>query len=232
MCSNVERVDSPSVSVVIPARNEETLLPAALAAVDAARRQSPDLAVDVIVVADACSDRTAQVAVSFGAHVLEIAAGNVGAARAAGIAAALDRSRPSAGMHWLASTDADSQVPPHWLTAQVTAAQHGCQLFLGTVKLAPEVEDRFPRWVRQYTHDATQGHEHGHVHGANLGIEASTYLAIGGFRPMATGEDVDLAQRARHRGAQVAWCTDAPVTTSARMHARAPDGVSCDLART
>ncbi|GAB3825798.1 hypothetical protein [Kribbella italica] len=33
---------------------------------------------------------------------------------------------------------------------------------------------------------------HDHVHGANFGVRGSAFLAVGGYRPIATGEDRDL----------------------------------------
>lgn len=227
----MDYADPPVVSVVIPARNEQHLLPGALSAIGVARSRIPDIRVDVTVVADSCSDHTAGVALSSGAFVVCASVGNVGAARAIGFRAVLDRNADVRPGHWLASTDADSLVPPDWFIAQLLAARQGHQLFLGTVRLPPEGESTFPTWVQRYTSDAIRGHEHGHVHGANLGIAASTYRGIGGFRALATGEDVDLVRRARRAGAQVAWNTETPVITSPRLRGRAPQGVANDLAR-
>jgi glycosyltransferase involved in cell wall biosynthesis len=73
-----------AAGVVVPAHNEEVLLPACLAAL---RRTASALQVPVflLVVADMCSDRTAAVARAEGAQVISIQARRVGAARAAGM---------------------------------------------------------------------------------------------------------------------------------------------------
>ncbi len=69
-----------AVGVVVPAHDEETLLPACLAALrDAA--SALRLPVHVVVVADACTDQTAAVARATGARVIGIRARRVGAAR-------------------------------------------------------------------------------------------------------------------------------------------------------
>jgi glycosyltransferase involved in cell wall biosynthesis len=67
-----------AVGVVIPAHDEEELLPSCLAAVRLAAAPLPGLPVHVVVVADACTDQTAAVARAGGAAVLDIGARNVG----------------------------------------------------------------------------------------------------------------------------------------------------------
>lgn len=91
------------VSVVIPARNEEKILPLSLAAL---RRQSRE-GFELIVVDSASTDRTGEVARSFGARVIRLEEPGIARARQAGFAAA------QGGI--IASTDADSLVPPDWV---------------------------------------------------------------------------------------------------------------------
>jgi hypothetical protein len=65
------------------------------------------------------------------------------------------------------------------------------------------------------------------VHGANFGIRGDAYLALGGWPPMATGEDVELACRAARAGyLRVTRTASIPVVTSTRRHSRAPRGFS------
>ena len=73
-----------AVGVVIPAHDEQDLLPSCLAAVRLAARQV-SVPVYVVVVADACTDRTAELARAQGATVVEARARSVGAARRAGV---------------------------------------------------------------------------------------------------------------------------------------------------
>jgi hypothetical protein len=72
---------------------------------------------------------------------------------------------------------------------------------------------------------------HPHVHGANLGIRASAYLAAGGFPPLRTAEDHALLAAATRAGCMVAQASDIAVETSGRRLARAPRGFG-DLLRT
>ena len=215
-----------TAGVVVPAHNEEELLPACLAAL----RSAADVAgvpVRLLVVADACTDATAAVAAAAGAEVIRIRARNVGAARAAGMARLLGRTGGTdpAAM-WLATTDADTVVPPGWLRRQLSYADQGWDVVLGTVTVtdwaghpphAPAV------FEARYAFGAGP---HPHVHGANLGIRASAYLAAGGFRPLRTAEDHALLAAATEAGCQVLQAADITVETSARRQARAPRGFS------
>ncbi|GAA4385521.1 glycosyltransferase [Tsukamurella soli] len=81
---------------------------------------------------------------------------------------------------------------------------------------------RQKRLLWEFAHEPAPGHPH--IYGANLGIRASTYLALGGFAPVATGEDRALVHVARDHGDGIVATDQAPVLTSARRHARAPHG--------
>jgi glycosyltransferase involved in cell wall biosynthesis len=98
------------IVVVVPAHNERERLSACLASVAAAADQVA-VPVTVVVVLDACSDRSED-AIPRSVRALSVSGRNVGAARAAGFAAAAPR--PDART-WLATTDADSVVPTTWL---------------------------------------------------------------------------------------------------------------------
>ena len=67
-----------SAGVVVPAHNEEALLPGCLAALRVAVLAVAPMPVRICVVADACFDRTAEIAREFGAHVVSVAERNVG----------------------------------------------------------------------------------------------------------------------------------------------------------
>jgi glycosyltransferase involved in cell wall biosynthesis len=210
--------------VVVPARDEEDLLPACLAALREAAGQVR-IPVRVLVVADACADETAAVAAARGAEVTAIRARNVGAARAAGMAGLLRRTAgtdPAAV--WLATTDADTVVPPGWLRRQLGYAAQGWDMVLGTVTVT-DWAGHPPRTPAVFAAMYQSGPgPHPHVHGANLGIRASAYLAAGGFRPLRTAEDHALAAAAAGAGCRVLQASDIPVQTSARRQARAPRG--------
>ena len=112
------------IVVVVPAHNERDRLPACLASVAAAADQVA-VPVTVVVVLDACTDRSED-AIARPVRALSVSGRNVGAARAAGFAAAAPRSDART---WLATTDADSVVPTTWLADQAVhhrALDAGC----------------------------------------------------------------------------------------------------------
>jgi glycosyltransferase involved in cell wall biosynthesis len=205
----------PRIGVVIPARDEEELIGRCLVAVADAARNAP-AHVDVTLVADGCLDRTAAIARSFaGVRVIEIDASNVGAARAAGAVAAL-----TGGADWIANTDADSVVPPRWISHQAELLRTGWDVMIGTVR--PDFAELEPEQRAAWLATHRRGEPNGHVHGANLGVRASAYQAVGGFQRLAEHEDVDLV--ARLDGWRIIASDDAEVVTSARRYGRTPGG--------
>jgi glycosyltransferase involved in cell wall biosynthesis len=215
-----------AAGVVVPAHNEETLLPACLTALGEAARQV-NVPVHVLVAADSCTDRTVAVARACDALVIGIRARRVGAARAAGMSELLRLTAgPDPAAIWLATTDADTVVPPTWLQRQVAHADQGWDVVLGTVTVA-DWSEHPPHVPAAFAASYEYGDRpHPHVHGANIGIRASAYLAAGGFRPLRTAEDHALLAAAAQAGCSVLRAGDVTVETSGRRHARASHGFS------
>lgn len=221
-----------SVGVIVPAHDEQDRLPSCLASLRRAARALAGMPVHLVVVADACRDETARVAHARGADVITISAGCVGAARAAGVREALRQASPLDPEDiWLATTDADTIVPPSWLGEQVRCASQGWDAVAGTVTVAdwsghqPAVRSLFSD-----RYDSSAGPDH-HVHGANLGFRGAAYLRAGGFRPVPTGEDRALVAALTATGSRVRYTRALSVTTSARRDARAPRGFGDYLAK-
>jgi glycosyltransferase involved in cell wall biosynthesis len=215
-----------AAGIVVPAHNEETLLPSCLSALQQAVR-SVSIPVHVLVAADACTDGTVAAVRACGARVISVQASSVGAARAAGMTEVLRLTAAAdPATVWLATTDADTVVPPGWLRRQLAWAGQGWDVVLGTVTVTdwsehpPQVPMAFEARYE------SGGRPHPHVHGANLGIRASAYLAAGGFTPLRTAEDHALVVAAARTGCSVMRASDTPVQTSARRQARAPLGFS------
>jgi glycosyltransferase involved in cell wall biosynthesis len=216
------------VAVVVPAANEERLIGQCLGSVRAARghlyRSRAGIQVRIVVVVDGCGDATAAITAASGdVQPVMITAGSVGAARRAGASAALASAGPASEL-WLANTDADSEVPVNWLTSMVTEARLGTHVVLGTVTPGPGLAPAArAEWASR--HHLRDGHPH--VHGANFGIRGDAYLALGGWQPLATGEDADLARRAALAGhLRISRTASIPVMTSVRRDGRAPRGFS------
>jgi hypothetical protein len=220
------------VHVVVPAHDEDCLLGRQLVALEVAVRRArdrrPHLAVSTTVVLDSCSDGSEAVVDRFAsvdAVSAEVAC--VGAARRVGVEEAR-RAHPSEPAYtWVACTDADSEVPGHWLDLQLELAEAGSRLVLGTVW--PDARDLEPSrlarwWSRHHLRDG-----HPYVHGANLGFTLAAYDTVGGFHDLPAGEDVDLVDRMKAAG--VAWTATSrmPVLTSGRLGGRAPAGFASYL---
>ena len=216
-----------AVTVVVPARDEQDEIGGCLAALAAAgdelyRRSA--VRARVVVVLDDCHDATAQIAATYPGVELRVAHGrSVGAARRLG-----SERLPTSPGHWLASTDADCRVPVNWLVRMLAHADGGADLVLGTVR--PSAAGLPDAVLRAWFDAHRLGDGHHHVHAANLGIRASAYAALGGWAPLRSHEDVDLAGRAeQHPGVRVRRCGDVVVETSSRTLGRAPHGFAAYL---
>ena len=221
-----------SVGVIVPAHNEQDLLPFCLASLRRAARALHRTPVHLVVVADACSDKTAQVAEHSGAAVVTITARSAGPARAAGVREVLRRTgHLDPADVWLATTDADTLVPACWLRRQVRDANRGWDAVAGTIRITDW--SGYPPGTRalfQERYAAGTG-PHSHVHGANLGFRAAAYLRAGGFSDVATAEDHALVRALIATGGRVHRTRTLTVITSARRVARAPHGFSSYLRR-
>jgi glycosyltransferase involved in cell wall biosynthesis len=98
----------PRFSLIVPAFDEEQLLPKLFDSVDAARRACTRGAVEVIVADNASTDRTADVASSRGCRVVRVGRRMIAAARNGGARAALGEV--------LGFIDADSRIHPDTFT--------------------------------------------------------------------------------------------------------------------
>jgi len=196
------------VSVVVPAFNEEHLLPACLAAL---KRQDYDGAIEIIVVDNASSDRTGLLAAREGVTVLQEPHRGYSKALARGFAAATGEI--------IASTDADTVVPPDWITRLVRAYDDGvvavggeiefCRanwkarlLTQGLLPLINRVDRRNPRGP--------------HLWGANFSVRRSVFVAAGGWDSRFNLQsDTELSARLRRFG-RVILLPDLAVRTSSR----------------
>ncbi len=224
------------VLVVVPVRDEERrvgrCLDALKVAVDRVAGTGssagvPDGArprVRTVVVLDRCVDRSAQiVAERSWAEAVVSTVGRVGAARAFGVRAGLAGETVAPHRIWIATTDADSRVPPDWLTHQLDLARQGAEVFRGLVE--PDIEEcgraAYEVWQSRYLR--RDGHPH--VHGASLGVRADAYATCGGFDPHAeVGEDVTLSRNAELRSLAVIASAQATVATSGRLLGRVSGG--------
>lgn len=189
------RNESIRVSVVVPAFNEEALLPACLAAL---RGQDFSGTTEILVVDNASTDRTAEIARDFGATVLPEPARGYGHALARGFAAARGE--------FIACTDADSAVPRDWISRLVREYERQPDV----VAIGGEIEFECPRWksrlltryVIPIINRIDRGNPAGpHLWGANLSVRRDAFHAIGGWNPkFSLQADSEISERLRRVG--------------------------------
>jgi len=194
----------------------------------------PDVTSDVIVVDDASSDRTREIAESIlrdEGVVISTTDGIVGSARSLAARTALSRYNGPTHLHWLANTDADCCVPETWLLDQLAIAETNVQAIAGIISVdnfsehQTEVAERFRASYLIHA-DGT----HPHVHGANLGVRADAYLRAGGWSSLPSAEDHDLWNRLHTTGSRRVSLGSVKVVTSGRRIGRAPLGFAQALA--
>jgi hypothetical protein len=230
-----------ALGVVVPVHNEEDLMRDALDAVHEAFRHlgRSKCRRGVVVVLDACDDNSEGMAQRSldvlrrdgcaSTALLRCEFHNVGATRALGCAYLVSAwSDLDADTVWLATTDADSRVPPLWLSSQVLARKRGAQLWTGRVRVddwAGHSRVTRSKWETMYRDEDYP------IHGASMGFSALKYREVGGFPALVTGEDRELCRLLMENGAT--WHHDSlhEVVTSARRDSRAPRGFAGVLER-
>jgi glycosyltransferase involved in cell wall biosynthesis len=194
--------------VVVPAYNEEKGIGATLAALAA----QDDADFTVVVVDNASTDRTAEIARAFaGTHVIREERKGTGAAADTGMRYAIDH-----GATHLARTDADCLPRPDWTAAVRRGFAAGLRLTGGRLRpradefplrwwekrLLPSVVELAALFGRFRPGNRDQDYQGPYVMcaGCNLAITAELYLASGGFPRTAIEElheDRALVNRVR-----------------------------------
>jgi glycosyltransferase involved in cell wall biosynthesis len=207
------------ISIIVPAYNEEKLLPATLQSIGKATHgfTSGGWETELIVCDNNSTDRTAELARAAGASVVFEPINQIGRARNAGAA--------HASGNWLLFVDADSH-PSEALFADVAQAIQSGRCLAGgsTVKL----EGRYP-----VASLITKGWNYlsrlkKWAAGSFIFCDAAAFREVGGFsHELYASEEVELFQRlkklARQRGRRIVILHRHPLVTSARkMHLYTP----------
>ncbi len=201
------------VSVVLPAFNEEKLLPAALAAVKAAASAFTARGWDweCVVCDNNSTDRTAELGRAAGARVVFEPVNQIGRARDAGARAA--------NGEWLIFIDADSTPSEALFAAIADRIAAGRALGGGsTVELEPGTP-RYARFVCGFWN--LWSRLAGWAAGSCVWVEAAAFRAAGGFgTEYYAGEEVFLSRRlkslARRSGRRFVILSAHPLRTSSR----------------
>jgi cellulose synthase/poly-beta-1,6-N-acetylglucosamine synthase-like glycosyltransferase len=229
-----ERTVPDFVGVVIPARDEAERVERSLRTLLRATRH-PHLRrtqVRIVVVDDSSTDTTAERSTAIlgsRGDVVRVDVQNVGSARRTGFRELCTASHGlDENAAWFATTDADTLVRPDWLARQVRWWRSGVDALAGTVTPASWAEQTSVVRMRYAAHMGRLGMQagHPHVHGANLSLTKSAYLAAGGMPALTTGEDHALWQAVHRSGSTALHVSDVVVATSTRREGRAPEGFS------
>ena len=223
------------VCVLVPAKNEEELLPRCLKSILLACRQvQPYSTTDIVLCVDSSTDKTYTIGTQLlknNGCVIEIAKECVGSARKQAALIALQRYKGPLQSCWLSNTDADCEVPLNWLSNQLAWASKGVHGVSGTVRVDNYDEHEAgvaEIFLNNYTINPDGTHPH--IHGANLGIRADVYQKIGGWFELETAEDHDLWNRLLLLNFKKISDANLYVCTSGRKIGRAPHGFANYLA--
>jgi hypothetical protein len=154
--------------------------------------------------------------------------GRAGAARAAAVRHGLQDLAADRGPVWIANTDADCVVPELWLRVQLELATD-LDVVAGIVELDRSTTSTamFDAFTSTYHLD---GDNHGHVHGANIGMCATAYAAVGGWCVQTViGEDHAIWNASKGVGHRMRQTTSLRVVTSARTRSRVQGGFATGL---
>jgi hypothetical protein len=230
----------------VPVRNEAAELPRLFEALDRLHPVDGGGGTAVCLLLDDCSDASEAIAAAYARRsrhrvVLGRAAGSaVNAGRARHRAMALGLGEVGDAGALLLTTDADSQPAPDWLDA-MTVALAAADVVAGRIvrqggRPSP-LQDRLDlyydalfalrRRLDPVPWEAAATHHHGG--GANLGIRAAAYRALGGFVPQPSGEDARLLDDAARAGLRVRRDAASVVHTSDRRQGRATAGLALTL---
>jgi glycosyltransferase involved in cell wall biosynthesis len=202
-------------SVVVPAHNEELLLPDALKAI-AVAADAVDGEVEVIVVANRCTDATATIARAAGALVVEHDARNISVVRNAGAARASAQA--------LITIDADCRMSPRTF-GEIERLLGSGRFVGGGTKVLPERRSPGIRATYALMEAVALLTRLG---GGQFWCLRSDFETLGGFdESLLLAEDLDFARRLRAHGKRTGRrftnLRSAPIVASCRKFDRFGD---------
>lgn len=182
-----------TISVVIPAYNEEKYLPQTLASLKKLQR-TPN---EIIVVNASSTDKTEDIAIRAGAKVITEKKSTIGYSRQMGLKAAKG--------DVVAFTDSDAIVPPDWLTRIEQEIQKpGVVGVFGGFRVPDG-----PWWYKIYINYLQPSLNVFYFSllkipmatGQNMAFYKEKALAVGGFpQEFRIAEDIEIARRLMHAG--------------------------------
>lgn len=243
----------PTAVVAIPVRNEAERIAGCLKALAAQTGLEAD-SLGTVLFLNNCTDGTARVVASvlpgLGVAVRvierEFAGANAGWARREAMEAAASwLEQGQAGPGVILTTDADSRVPPEWVSGNLAAIAAGADAVAGRIALDEHEASRLPaalhargRMEGSYEallveleslidplpHDPWP--RHWTTSGATLAVRLAAYRRVGGMPPLALGEDKAFVSSLLSSDALVRHDPAVCVTTSGRLQGRAASGAA------
>ncbi len=200
----------PKVSVCIPVLNGEARLGACLASIRAL--DYPQDRIEIVIADGGSTDRTREIAASFGARIVDNPGKTVSAGRNVSFAAATG--------DYIASTDDDCEVPRDWLARAIGCFDAPDVAAVGGLSLLPETSGA---WASAANHVFRLASRSGYsvqadhmpegdvedLPGCNVIYRAGDWREIGLFdEGLVTAEDVDLHLRLRGAGKRLRAAED------------------------
>ncbi|MGL5835227.1 MAG: glycosyltransferase [Waterburya sp.] len=256
---------SCEVCVIVPVRNEasnlETTLLSLTNQVDLTGKLLDKNRYEIIILANNCSDNSAEVARSFAQtqpnlklHIVEMTLkrdhAHIGWVRKILMDEAYRRLK-SIGRNFgvIASTDGDTRVSSTWIAATLAEINNGADAVGGRIitnssernKLDQNTKLYFLRHLRYgYLNSQLEAYldpgfepltRHHHHYGASLAVTAQMYAKVGGLPPLRSSEDVALYDALKRVDARFRHSPMVKVITSARLIGRAEAGLSDRLSQ-
>ena len=240
--------------VAIPAHNEEDWIARCLTGLYQQTTQAPSR---VLLLINNSTDHTASIArgmqsaftcpLDIVEHQFPPAQQNAGQARRLAMAYAA-RLVPSDGL--LLCTDADAQVAPDWLAANMSHIRNGADAVAGRAVIDPVDAAAIPAILheddaRECAYAAMLDEidwlldpdpadpwpRHTEHSGASICVTAATFRRSGGIPPVPVGEDRAFFSVLRRIDARLRHAPDVWVTVSGRIHGRATGGMADTIRR-
>lgn len=251
---------SCEVCVIVPVRNEAENIEATLLAltnqIDLTGKPLAKNRYEIIVLANNCSDNSAQIVRSFARthpdlvlHLVEMTIesdrAHIGWVRKLLMDEACRRFRAigrNSGI--IASTDGDTRVTATWIAATLAEVSHGADAVGGRIITDGRERNKLDRATRlYYLRHLRYGYltsqletyldpyfesfpRHHHHYGASFAVTASMYARSGGLPPLPSSEDVALYEALKRIDARFRHSPHVKVVTSARAIGRAKAGLS------
>lgn len=204
-----------AVSVIIPARNEERYVAAALASV--AAQTWPLERLDVVVVDNGSTDATAAAVQRAMAATPRLSIRLVHE-QIVGVSRAKNRGAQVAGGHWLVFMDADSRMAPDLVERVVERGRSGC--LAGSIRIVADSRDVLDR---AFFGLIEFGKGLFNLPAQMFYCQREPFLRLGGFdESLRLAEDREFLQRLARSGVPLCRLAESWIATSPRRLHRLP----------